>query len=300
MCSKKGSSLRQCFYAMFYMSITSNSIKSTLFFAAILFTALFYSACHIKDSTQNINPNAGTISQRILPPEGYNRDVNESSSWQYFLQQLGLLEHGSLVYSYNGQPISNQTDHVAVINYDVGNRDLQQCADAIIRLRGEYLFATGKYEQIHFKFTSGHNYSWSDHARGIRPIVTGTSVTFANNASEDNSYSNFRKYLDIVFAYAGTISLSRDLYRVQRNENFEIGDVIVNPGSPGHAVFIVDRAKNNSGDYIYLLAQGFTPAQSIHVLKSNQNNIAPWFKIPALCPRSTLRYHFQSPKIRRF
>ena len=179
-------------------------------------------------------------------------------------------------------------------------KDLQQCADATIRLRAEYLFSTGNFQEIHFKFTSGDNYAWLDHALGIRPKVAGNKVSFEKTASEDNSYENFRKYLDIVYTYAGTISINRDLKEVPRSADFEIGDVIVKPGSPGHAVIVVDRAKNQNGEYIYLLAQGYTPAQSIHIINSHQKAITPWFKIARTGSISSNRYYFSNPNIRRF
>jgi len=45
---------------------------------------------------------------------------------------------------FSGEKIANQNNHEAVFNLDVGNQDLQQCADAIIRLRSEYLFKSKK------------------------------------------------------------------------------------------------------------------------------------------------------------
>ncbi len=83
-----------------------------------------------------------------------------------------------------------------------------------------------------------------------------------------------------LFMYAGTISLHRDLSPVDRNSEYQIGEVLVHPGSPGHAVMIVDKAKNNKGEVIYLLAQGYTQAQSFHIVKSGNSGISPWFEIP--------------------
>ncbi|MGH7599664.1 MAG: DUF4846 domain-containing protein [bacterium] len=48
---------------------------------------------------------------------------------------------------YNGAPKPNQAAQYRVLAIDVGNKDLQQCADAVIRLRAEYLFGQEKNER---------------------------------------------------------------------------------------------------------------------------------------------------------
>ena len=216
----------------------------------ILTSFLFViTSCVPSNCIECLNTNGQTLRERISPPTGYERMAHNQSSWKGFLQNLELLEHDSKILDYRGKAISSQSSHIAIVNYDVGNKDLQQCADAVIRLRSEYLFEQNRFDDIQFKFTSGHNYMWSDHADGIRPIVNGSSVTFRRKAEPSNTYENFRKYLEIVFMYAGTISLNRDLLKIARKQRPEIGDIIIKPGSPGHAVLIVDRAKNAQGNY---------------------------------------------------
>lgn len=267
----------------------------------LIIILLFFTFIACKNRTHDlIDVSKNSIKERFIPPLGYNRIKNSNRSFGSFLQQLELAPFGTKILDFKGNPIPNQNSHVGIVNYDIGNRDLQQCADAIIRLRAEYLFDMKRYEDIEFKFTSGHNYRWLDYANGIRPIVRGNQVTFRKNASLDRSYSSFRKYLDVVFMYAGTISLNRDLNRVNRRNGLEIGDVIVKPGSPGHAVIVVDKANNSNGDAVYLLCEGYTPAQSIHILDSKERGIAPWFKINRSGPISSERYHFINPNIRRF
>ncbi|MDR0367912.1 MAG: DUF4846 domain-containing protein [Bacteroidales bacterium] len=249
---------------------------------------------------QHFSSSEDTVCGRISTPSGYVRDVHAQGTWKYFLQHLPLKEASAKVVDYRGYPIENQKDHAAVINYDVGNKDLQQCADAIIRLRAEYLFAQNRKDEIHFHFTGGHLYKWTDHAKGIRPQINGNNVTFGIKEKENHSYENFRKYLDIVFTYAGTVSLYKNLKKQPRQNPLETGDIIIKSGSPGHAIIVVDRAKNAQGEYIYLLAQSFMPAQSIHIINSGTSGISPWFRFPKTGSFDAVRYFFSNPEIIRF
>ena len=59
--------------------------------------------------------------------------------------------------------------------------------------------------------------------------------------AKDYSYKTFRKYLNMVFMYAGTASLSKELRTVPYT-SLQAGDVFIKGGSPGHAVIVVDVA----------------------------------------------------------
>ena len=129
----------------------------------------------------------------------------------------------------------NQDAHFAVVDIDVGDKNLQQCADAVIRLRAEYLYSLGSYERIHFNFTSGDRADFTKWADGYRPIVKGNDVRWSKSGAADTSYASFRNYLDRVFMYAGSYSLSEELHRVQDVNQMRIGDVFIEGGFPGHA-----------------------------------------------------------------
>lgn len=227
-------------------------------------------------------------------PPVYSLAPVRDSSWPYFLRHLPARE-GQVV-DYTGAPIPNQGKHTAVINYDVGRRDLQQCADALMRLRAEYLFGQKRYDRIAFHFTSGDLFSFRDYCRGVRPRLRGPRVEFVTGQPCAMTYRALRDYLEIVYTYAGTISLARELRPAQ---GFAIGTVIIKPGSPGHCCIIVDEARRRDGKKVYKLAEGYTPAQSIYILK-NPADGSPWHVLEEGEPVLTASYHFTTYQLRQF
>jgi len=222
---------------------------------------------------------ANSIVNRIILPEGYERIQTNPGSFANWLQHLPLKAGCPPVYLFNGKKKSNQTAHAAVVDIDVGNRDLQQCADAVIRLRAEYLFSLGDIQAIHFNFTSGHRAELSKWFQGFRPEVKGNQVALTMSANADSSYRNFKQYLQTVFIYAGSYSLGRELVAVREISQMKIGDVFIQGGFPGHAVMVVDMAVHQkTGENIFLLVQSYMPAQEIHILKNPQNpQLSPWY-----------------------
>lgn len=225
-----------------------------------------------------INSKALTIKQRFNPPKSYERVNAAPGSFGEYLQTLKLKPNGSDVLLYDGSKKSNKV-HEAVLTIDVGKADLQQCADAVMRLRAEYLFARREYSKIHFNFTNGFNASYDKWASGYRIKVKGNNVSWYKTNDSSHSYASFRKYLDVVFMYAGTLSLSKELKKIDRSA-VQTGDVLIHGGSPGHAVIVVDVAKDASGRKIFMIAQSYMPAQEIHILKNPDNSrISPWYEV---------------------
>jgi hypothetical protein len=203
------------------------------------------------------------------------------------------------VHLYDGRRKGNQTAHHAVLDVDVGDKDLQQCADAVIRLRAEYLFSGPCRDEIQFDFTSGDVARWKDWRDGIRPIVTGNRVSWKHSAAVDDGYSNFRDYLETVFMYAGSASLERELESVADPADPEIGNVFIEGGFPGHAVLVVDVAQNEAGGRVFLLAQSYMPAQDIHIVRSFED-INPWYRAKSDGVLRTPEWDFYYDDLERF
>ena len=159
----------------------------------------------------------------------------------------------------------------------MGDRDLQQCADALIRLRAEFLFAEGRTAEIAFDFTNGFRAGFDRWTKGERIAVNGNKCSWVGTGRPGASHEDLLAYLRTVFMYAGTLSLSKEL-RPAGELPLAIGDVFIQGGSPGHAVIVVDLAQLPDGRSAFLLAQSYMPAQQVHVLKNlARPALGPWF-----------------------
>lgn len=221
-----------------------------------------------------------TLAGRIPPPPGFERVPSGEGSFAAWLRGLPMKPVGSPVLLFTGASKARQDVHTAVVDIDVGKRDLQQCADGIMRLRAEWLWSLGRARDIAFNDTDGKR------------------RTFASTGKSD--HASFRKYMDLVFAYAGTYSLDRELKAVSPMD-ITIGDVFIKGGFPGHAVVVADVARNASGEVRFLLLQSYMPAQEIHVLKNPASpDGSPWYATPVAFPFVTPEWVFPAGSLKRF
>ncbi len=241
------------------------------------------------------------LANRIAPPAGYVRRPFPRNSFGWWLRRLPLKPGRPPVCLFDGRKKGNQSAHFAVLDMDAGSKNLQQCADAVIRLRAEYLFSVGRGDAVSFNFTSGDPAAFRQWKAGYRPIVDGNCVSWRKSAAPDGSYASFRRYLTAVFMYAGSYSLSRELTPVGMAE-MTVGDVFIQGGFPGHAVIVADMAvRPDSGRKVFLLCQSYMPAQDVHVLKNPTDPaLRPWYALDVDDELVTPEWTFQKSDLKRF
>jgi hypothetical protein len=244
-------------------------------------------------------PGPATLSPlaRFPVPTGCRRVAVAPGSWGEWLRWLPLLPAGTKARHFDGTLKNRQEVVAAVVNIDVGKTDLQQCADAVIRLRAEYLFSQDP-NKIHFHLTSGYDFWFSDYLAGKTFRVKSEQVLPTPKPAEAPTHAALARYLVPTFGYAGTMSLSRELRRVPLAQ-VQPGDVLIHGGAPGHAVLVVDVAENPSThEKFMLLAQSYMPAQSIHLLRTERS---AWFKVePEEVQVLTPEWPFEADELARF
>lgn len=216
----------------------------------------------------------------VAPPAGTTRVSAEAGTFGSFLRRLPLRPAGTPVLSYAGGLLRDGDDPcvLGVAELDVSNLDVQQCADSVIRLHAEWQWSMGEKSKIGYHFLSGDYATWPAYSAGSRPTVNGNKVAWSTGAKAASDRPTFRKYLDMVFNYASTISLARKSSKTITLEEARPGDFFVLPGGPGHAILILDMAVGPDGKKHVLLGQGFMPAQDFHVLRSS-DAASPWFTL---------------------
>jgi hypothetical protein len=248
-----------------------------------------------------VNEQGDSIASRVKVLEGYHRVKYPKGSFQEFIQNYPLKKFGAKVVNYDGSEYFYQSGHFGVLEVPVPKNGLQQCADALIRLRAEYLWKMNRKEDIGFEFTSGHYCSWKKYSEGFRPKVQGNKVSFHKTTAADASRQNFYQYLNLIYMYSGTLSLYNELSKVISSDQLQVGDMLVHPGTPGHIAMLVDETKNEQGEKRFILAQGNTPAQSVHLLKNpNDHSINPWYNLSMGGYVEIPGYYFASAKFIRF
>lgn len=243
-----------------------------------------------------IDPSGGTVGARFNPPPGFRRVECGKESFAEFLRGFKLKKDGTPVRLFDGRVKSNPV-HAAVLEMPILGWDLVQCADAIIKLRAEYLYRKGDYGRIEFTLTNGMKVPFSRFAEGWRVSVVGNQTRWVKRGATGASRVVFDEYLVFIYTYCGTRSLAGDMVKVDAKD-IRIGDVFIEGGSPGHAVIVMDLAESPNGGKAMILAQSYMPSQEMHIL-IGADEFSPWYKVED-GELATPEWKFEKGSLKRF
>ena len=204
---------------------------------------------------------AETVSEAFPPPAGAARVHGDAfGSW---LGTLPLRPADVPVHTYDGRVVRH---HARVVDLPLVRGDLQQCADSALRLRATWLVE--HHLPVSFHATSGDELPWSRYRDGERASARDGHLEWHPARS-----SSFEQYLAALFTWAGTRSLFA--FDTVPTGALVAGDLLVAPGSPGHAVVVLDVATDGARTWV-LVGEGYMPAQDFHVELGPEGGWWPW------------------------
>ena len=231
---------------------------------------------------------ARTLCGSFPAPPGYERVKTEEGSFADWLRQLPLRPAGTLPRYCSGELAGWTTRQAAaVIDMDLIG-EIQDCATSVVRLWAEYLVNHGKERALSVKMNQKKSYSWSAFMRGCRPsydrstrkltVSCGHGRPSASTARA--RAASIMKYVRRAMQYTNSATLARHLRRTTKTEAGP-GTVILQPnpsGGTGHASIIADMALDASGNRLYIVANGFLPAQDMFIVGPDRSpaDRLPW------------------------
>lgn len=198
----------------------------------------------------------------IRTPSGFERVEVQQGSFGDFIRHFPLRKRGSKMLYYNGQNAFFQYFGYAVLDLPLISSQ-EYCADAVQRMRAEYLFSQGRTGELKFR------------------TFDGKVLKFNGNASDRDA---MEQYLCRVYDATNTGTIRNQLSPKNLND-IQPGDVLVYAAGGrheyGHAVLVADVAVNKAtGKKVVLLAQSSMPALTMHIVRNVSNPLlSPWVEV---------------------
>lgn len=224
---------------------------------------------------------------------GYERVEASKGSYADYFRSLPLKKRGAKVQYYTGGDARFQFLSAAVIDQNMLS-GFEQCADVTMRLRAEYLWSKGRYNEISFL------------------NINNKRMNYTGGASR----KEFEKYMKNVYVWCSTYSMYNET-KPRAIKDVKPGDVLVfkAPTVPnflqdleskvmsqpimGHAVIVADVAKNKNGKIAIMCIEGNTPAREKHVIRNPNPFRNPWFVLDEDDNYISI-FHFKKDELRHY
>ncbi|MDR1406197.1 MAG: DUF4846 domain-containing protein [Prevotellaceae bacterium] len=232
------------------------------------------------DAQSGTHPEGKTVLARFDVPHGYQRTDTTPASFAFFLRHLPLLPSGTPVKFHDGAA-NAACSPAAVIDMETGDKNLQQHAQAVMRLWAEYLFEQQRFPDIHFHIDNGERIPYEQWAEGMKLVIDGKAY-WTKTPSNPRQYRTFRRYLNFIFTNSSFRTLAQDV-ELSTAPHIAPGDMLT-PGNDTDSVvvMILDAAVHRqTGEMVVLLVSGGSPAQSLHVLQNTaeDHTAGAWFPV---------------------
>jgi hypothetical protein len=221
---------------------------------------------------------------------GYSVFTDEPDSWSEWLRLLPLAAPGTPVRNYRGEiVVPGDDEHLAaVVAIDIGNRDIQQSADVILRLHAEWRWYIDDLRMLYLSDTKVELplQKW---VAGERLIEGEGQPSWIRQAAPTPKleHAEFREYLDSVFTWSDGRALLAESVPLAP-EVLEPGAFFLHEGHPAEVLVVLDVATSPAGKRAMLLAQALNPAENIHVIRPSRDSL--WFPVrtdqPVRVPRA--------------
>ena len=244
----------------------------------------------VRESLRPVPKPVDTVRQRLPHSlSGGSGFVDEPESWTEWLRLLPLAAPGTPVRNYRGEVIvPGEDEHLAaVVALDVGERDLQQSADVVLRLHAEWRWFVNDLRMM-YRSDTGVALPLERWRSGDRLVTRAGQPTWERQAAPKPKldYADFRAYLDSVFAWSDARALLAESAPLAP-EALAPGAFFLHQGPPAQLLVVLDVAANSSGKRAMLLAQALNPAENLHVLRYSRDSA--WFPVrpdqPVRVPR---------------
>ncbi|MCQ2959088.1 MAG: DUF4846 domain-containing protein [Bacteroidales bacterium] len=274
--------------------------KVLVCFTCVIFCAT--SSIAQEKYSKYVVPEAFSVASRYPNKVGsFYRRQSSNGTFEYYVQNLPLKPANYKTHFSNGEE--------KVFDVQIGVLDLpqikeryQQSSGYIIQIRSDYLYNSRLYGRIHYNFINGFVCSYAKWAAGFR--VNSSNNGWEHFEEQDYSRATYKKYMDVILQNTNCSTLAREMSKIKLAD-VKPGDVFIQNGHPGHAVLIVDVLYSEEEKAVKLvLAQGFSPAQDMEILKNFEDDECPWFTISVDSEDDTMirtpQWTFYVKDLRRF
>ncbi len=217
---------------------------------------------------------------RIREPFAFERQSLEPGSFAAWLRYLPVLPGKPELMRFNGAISSHQQAYYAILDVPIGNQDAVHGVEAALLLKSLYALSRGEASSINILLNSGAAVSYAQWQQGYRFVSRGNEVFWEQGPRRGTGWQDVLDFLISAFPLTNSAALREVTVKIPPQE-LTNGSLLFHDAASGHVVMVMDVAIHpQTGDKLFLLAQGFTPAHQLHILVNPKDpTISPWYRL---------------------